>query len=106
MLDLDTFPTVAQGEAAPLVKPLVTAAHVHGDDGLGNTSHLQNADGTPLYPPANTDLSSMSGVDLILETAAHYPDELIVVALGPPDEYRKSNPQRTLPRCNGYRKLL
>ena len=83
VLDLDAFPTVAQGEAAPLVKPLVTAAHVHGDDGLGNTSHLQNADGTPLYSPANTDLSSMSGVDLILEMAAHYPDELIVVALGP-----------------------
>ena len=83
LLDLDEFPTVAQGEAAPLAKPLVTAAHVHGDDGLGNTSHLQNADGAPLYPPANTDLSPMSGVDLILEMVSRYPDELIIVALGP-----------------------
>ena len=83
LLDLDEYPTIAQGEAAPLVKPLVTAAHVHGDDGLGNTSHLRNADGTPLYPPANTDLSAMSGVDLILEMASRYPDELIIVALGP-----------------------
>ena len=82
-LDLDEFPVIAQGEAAPLIKSLVTAAHVHGDDGLGNTSHLQNPDGSPRYAPANTILSSMSGVELILETASQYPDELIVVALGP-----------------------
>ncbi len=83
LLDLDEFPMIAQGEAAPLIKPLVTAAHVHGDDGLGNTSHLQNANGSPLYPPANTTLSSMTGTELILEMAAQYPDELIIVALGP-----------------------
>jgi purine nucleosidase/pyrimidine-specific ribonucleoside hydrolase len=83
LLDLDEFPAVAQGEGAPLVKPLVTAAHVHGDDGLGNTSHLRNADGGPLYPSADTDLASLSGVELILEMAGRYPDELIIVALGP-----------------------
>ncbi len=83
LLDLDEFPAVAQGEAAPLKKPLVNAAHVHGDDGLGNTSHLRNADGSPLYPPADTNRSAMSGVDLILETVSRYPDELIIVALGP-----------------------
>ena len=83
LLDLDEFPAVAQGEGAPLVKRLVTAAHVHGDDGLGNTSHLRNADGGPLYPSADTDLTSMSGVELILEMAGRYPDELIIVALGP-----------------------
>ena len=82
-LDLDEFPMIAQGEAAPLVKPLVNAAHVHGDDGLGNTSQLRDTDGNLRYSPANTTLSSMSGVDLILETAAQYPDELIIVALGP-----------------------
>ena len=83
LLDLDELPMLAQGAAAPIIKPLVTAAHVHGDDGLGNTSHLQNADGSPLYPLANTALSSLSGAELILEMAAQYPDELIVVALGP-----------------------
>ena len=83
LLDLDEFPTLAQGEAAPLEKPLVTAAHVHGDDGLGNTSHLRNADGGTLYPSADTALESISGVDLILEMAERYPDELIIVALGP-----------------------
>ena len=83
VLDLEDFPLIAQGEARPLVKPLVTAAHVHGDDGLGNVSQLRNADGSPLYPPANTRISSTSGVDLILEMVTRYPDELTLVALGP-----------------------
>ncbi len=83
VLDLEEFPLIAQGEAQPLVKNLVTAAHVHGEDGLGNVSQLRNADGSPLYPPANTSISSTSGIDLILETVTRYPDELTLVALGP-----------------------
>ncbi len=83
VLDLDEYPLIAQGAAVPLVKPLINASHVHGDDGLGNISCLQSADGRPLYTPANVSLSSLSGADLILEFAARYPDELIVVALGP-----------------------
>ena len=83
ILDLDEFPRIAQGEAQPLVKPLVTAVHVHGEDGLGNVSQLRNADGSPRYAQANILISPESGVDLILEMAASYPDELIIVALGP-----------------------
>ncbi|MYC76900.1 nucleoside hydrolase [Candidatus Poribacteria bacterium] len=83
VLDLEEFPLIAQGAAQPLVKPLVTAAHVHGDDGLGNVSQLRNADGSPLYPPADTDILSTSGVDLILEMVTRYPDALTLVALGP-----------------------
>ena len=83
VLDLDGFPAIAQGEAEPLVKQLVTAVHVHGEDGLGNTSQLRSADGQLLYAPANIEMSSLSGVDLILEMASRYPDELIIVTLGP-----------------------
>ena len=83
VLDLEGFPLIAQGEARPFVKSLVTAAHVHGDDGLGNISQLRNANGSPLYPPANTRISPISGVDLILEMITRYPDELALVALGP-----------------------
>ena len=61
----------------------MTAAHVHGEDGLGNVNRLRNTDGSPLYPPANTEVSSMAGVDLILEMASRYPDELTLIALGP-----------------------
>lgn len=83
VLDLNEVPIVAKGEAQPLGKPLVTAAHVHGEDGLGNISTLRNPNGTPRYLPADIEISSTPGVDLILEMAEHYPDELIVVALGP-----------------------
>ena len=83
VLDLAEFPTIAQGEAEPLAKQLVTAAHVHGEDGLGNTSQHHSTDGSLLYPPANTEIATLSGIDLILEMAACYPDELIIVALGP-----------------------
>ena len=83
VLNLDEFPVIAEGEAEPLVKPLVLATHVHGDDGLGNVSQLQNTDNNPLYPQANTTISSASGVDLILEMATRYPDELTIIALGP-----------------------
>ena len=83
VLDLDEFPIIAEGEAKPLVKPLVTAAHVHGEDGLGNTNQLRCANGNLLYAPADIELSSLSGVDLILEMAGRYPDELIIVTLGP-----------------------
>ena len=83
VLDLDEFPLIAQGEAEPLVKSLVMATHVHGDDGLGNVSQLRNTDNNLIYPPANTPISSESGVDLMLEMASHYPDELVLVALGP-----------------------
>ena len=83
VLDLHTFPIIAQGEAEPLVKPLVVATHVHGDDGLGNVSQSRNTDGSPLYPQSNTAISSASGVDLMLERLARYPDELTIIALGP-----------------------
>ncbi|MDE0088628.1 MAG: nucleoside hydrolase [Candidatus Poribacteria bacterium] len=83
VLELSKFPIIAQGEAQPLVKPLVKAEHVHGADGLGNISKLRNPDGSPRYPLANCDISTLSGVDLIFEMIDCYPDELVVVALGP-----------------------
>ena len=105
VLDLDEFPLIAEGEAEPLVKPLVTAAHVHGKDGLGNTSDLRSADGNRLYPPANTEVSSMSGVDLILETASDYPDELVIVALGPLTNIAKAI-RKDASKMRGLRKIV
>jgi len=83
LLDLSEFPIVAKGEAQPLVKPLVKAEHVHGEDGLGNINKLYMSDGNPRYPLAKCDISQLSGVDLILEMVDRYPDELVLVALGP-----------------------
>ncbi len=83
VLELSEYPIVAKGEAQPLVKPLVKAEHVHGEDGLGNISKLPNPDRSLRYPLANCEISTLAGVDLILEMVDRYPNELVVVALGP-----------------------
>lgn len=64
---------VASGCARPLAQPLATAAHVHGDDGLG---------GVGLPPPAIAP-SGEHAVDQIVRLAAMQPGEVTLVALGP-----------------------
>jgi purine nucleosidase/pyrimidine-specific ribonucleoside hydrolase len=76
-------PRVARGAAAPLKRPLVTAAHVHGEDGLGNLHRLLDPDGQPRYPSPAVGLEMLDAADLILETAERYPGRLVIVALGP-----------------------
>lgn len=76
-------PAVARGAAAPLVGSLISAAHVHGEDGLGDLHQFKNPDGSPRYPPVELLPASLDGPDLILETAARFAGELVVVAIGP-----------------------
>jgi purine nucleosidase/pyrimidine-specific ribonucleoside hydrolase len=76
-------PRVARGAGAPLVGPLVTAAHFHGDDGLGNLGRLRAPDGLPRYPEPVHTLETLDGADLILEAADRFAGRLVVVALGP-----------------------
>jgi purine nucleosidase len=63
---------VHAGCARPLVEPLETAAHVHGECGL---------DGAEL-PPAEIPLAAGHGVDRIVELA-HAHDRLTLCAVGP-----------------------
>jgi purine nucleosidase/pyrimidine-specific ribonucleoside hydrolase len=76
-------PRVARGAAAPLAGPLLTAAHVHGEDGLGNLGALREPDGRPRYPEPSHALQMLDGADLILETADRFTGRLVLVALGP-----------------------
>jgi inosine-uridine nucleoside N-ribohydrolase len=76
-------PLVAAGAAAPLAGPLLTAAHVHGEDGLGNLGTLLESDGRPRYPEPSHTLEMIDGADLILETSDRFAGRLVVVALGP-----------------------
>ncbi len=76
-------PMVAQGASKPLFRPLVSAGHVHGEDGLGDLHQFRNPDGSSRYPPGETPLSSPEGPDLIVESAARFAGELVIVALGP-----------------------
>jgi purine nucleosidase/pyrimidine-specific ribonucleoside hydrolase len=74
---------VAQGASGPLTRPLLSARHVHGEDGLGNLDRLRAPDGSPLYPEPAIKLVSNDGPGLILETIQRWPDEMVVIALGP-----------------------
>ena len=82
-IDLQELPLISQGEEAPLTVPLVTSAHVHGSDGLGGTSESLAPDGTRLYPEVECPLSPISAVDTITDLVNRYPDELILVPVGP-----------------------
>jgi len=70
-------PLVARGAEKPLARPLVTAASVHGQDGLGDLPRWRGA------PEPSLALAPMDGADLILEMARRHRGELLLVALGP-----------------------
>lgn len=94
---LREYPIVAKGESQPLVKPLVTAAHVHGSDGLGDVTKLLTDDGARRYPEPQPRLAAISAVDLIIDLVGQYPDELILVPVGPLTNIAKAmikNPAR------------
>lgn len=76
-------PRVARGAAAPLERSLVTAGHVHGDDGLGNLDRFIEPDGRLRYPALSHTVEMNDGADLILERADRFGADLVVVALGP-----------------------
>ncbi|HSF32029.1 MAG TPA: nucleoside hydrolase [Candidatus Tectomicrobia bacterium] len=76
-------PPVAKGADRPLVRAADTAAHVHGDDGLGGVSRLRTAGGEPRYPLASNSLGGSDAVTCLLDLIRRSPDELILIALGP-----------------------
>src|SRR5262245_52783856 len=76
-------PRVARGGESPLARALVTAGHIHGDDGLGNLDRFVEPDGRPRYPKPESILEMRDGPDLILEMADRLGRELVLVALGP-----------------------
>lgn len=70
-----TMPRIGEGAATPLERNLMTAAEVHGDDGLGNTGDKW---------PVTTRLPRVpDAVELILECCETYGSELTIVAVGP-----------------------
>jgi purine nucleosidase/pyrimidine-specific ribonucleoside hydrolase len=82
------MPPVIRGAEAPLKRSLVTAGHVHGQDGLGNLDRFVDRGGRLRYPePPPSKPPSMvearSAAEAILETVDRWGPELTVVALGP-----------------------
>jgi purine nucleosidase len=68
-------PVVAVGAPRPLAGPLVTAMHVHGDDGLGGLARDLAESPVPVHPG--------DAADLLIACARRWAGELVVVALGP-----------------------
>jgi purine nucleosidase len=64
---------VAAGTGEPLLGPVQSAEHVHGEDGLGNVT----------LPKATLAASESHAVDLIIETLRSAPGEVHLVATGP-----------------------
>jgi purine nucleosidase/pyrimidine-specific ribonucleoside hydrolase len=67
-------PTIADGAAAPLRRPLRTATDYHGDDGLGNVG------GWP-EPPAQP--ATARALDVLVEAARRHRKRLLLIAIGP-----------------------
>jgi purine nucleosidase/pyrimidine-specific ribonucleoside hydrolase len=68
------LPALAVGAATPLARPLVTATHYHGEDGLGDVGEWPSPTITP---------SPMGATELMVRMARHYGSHLCLVALGP-----------------------
>jgi inosine-uridine nucleoside N-ribohydrolase len=67
-------PPVAEGAAAPLVRPLVTATRYHGADGLGDL---------PDWPPVSGAPCPQDAARLIADTVGGASGPVTLVALGP-----------------------
>ena len=68
------LPPVAQGAAAPLERPLVTARGYHGDDGLG---------GLDDWAPVTPALADLDAADFMVQAVRRAPGALTIIALGP-----------------------
>lgn len=66
-------PEVYPGASQPLFRPLRSAEHIHGDDGMGNM----------LLPNPDRNAQSLHGALAIIEFAKKYPGELEFITLGP-----------------------
>ena len=65
-------PRVAEGAAAPLGRPLRTATHYHGEDGLGDLGD---------WPTVRPTLAPEGAVDAMLRAARHHGAALTLIVI-------------------------
>ena len=75
LLQPKRIPAVAQGAEKPLMRRLVTAPEVHGNDGLGDVASR--------YPAPKHRTTNKNADDVILELIRRYPHKITIVAIGP-----------------------
>jgi purine nucleosidase/pyrimidine-specific ribonucleoside hydrolase len=83
LLDLPAPPPVVKGADRPLRREPLPSISVHGRDGLGEVSFMQDASGEAKYPPPHQDAADGYAPEFICELAADSPNELTLVTLGP-----------------------
>ena len=76
-------PPVARGADRPLARPPRDAAHVHGEDGLGNLDRYVEGDGRPRYPEPRARPVTIPASRAILEAVRRAPGQITLVTLGP-----------------------
>ncbi|MBM3222099.1 MAG: nucleoside hydrolase [Candidatus Rokubacteria bacterium] len=67
-------PVIAEGAAAPLRRPLRTAADYHGQDGLGDIGG---------WPETPERVASGQAVDVMIDAARRHRRRLVLIAIGP-----------------------
>ena len=83
VLDLDDLPPVAQGEADPLSRPLLTAPEVHGYDGLGGLHRLMEETGALRYAKPTGKPISKPAWELLGELGKERAGDISLVTIGP-----------------------
>ena len=76
-------PVVARGADRPLARPLRTAAHVHGEDGLGNLDRCLAPDGSPRYREPRGGPAPIPAHEVLRDAARRAPGAFTLVTLGP-----------------------
>jgi purine nucleosidase/pyrimidine-specific ribonucleoside hydrolase len=76
-------PPVVKGADRPIRREPFPSVSVHGRDGLGEISFLENASGKKKYPPPRLTPADKYAPEYICELAAKRPGELTIVTLGP-----------------------
>ena len=70
---IDADVPVALGSEFPMVKTLITAGEVHGENGIGGV----------VLPESNLRLSDLHAIDLIAETLENSEEKVTIIATGP-----------------------
>ncbi len=76
-------PAVARGADRPLARPLHTAAHVHGEDGLGNLDRCLEPNGAPRYREPRGHPAPIPAHEVLLDAARRAPGAFTLITLGP-----------------------
>ena len=79
----DPMPPIFRGAETPLKGTLITAAHFHGDDGLGHLDRFVEPGGRPRYPEPTISIETRPATEAILGTVDRWGPDLTIVALGP-----------------------